>query len=70
MNEIFVIFIYLFIPVLSRSYFTTRTPDKDQKIEQHFYFFLVQVHNPETTMSSTVNSFVHAIRKRSKKWAI
>ena len=23
-----------FIPVLSRSYFTSRTPDKDQKIEQ------------------------------------
>ena len=40
-HAIFAIFIYLFIPVLSRSYFTSRTPDKDQKIEQLFYFLLV-----------------------------
>ena len=32
-----------FIPVLSRSYFTSKTSDKDQKIEQLFYFRLVQV---------------------------
>ena len=35
-------FIYFFIPVLSRSYFTSMTPDKDQKIEQLFYFLLVR----------------------------
>ena len=43
MHAIFVVFIYFFIPVLSRSCFTSRTPDKDQKIEQLFYFLLVQV---------------------------
>ena len=43
MHAIFAVFIYIFIPVLSRSYFTSRTPDKDQKIEQLFYYILVQV---------------------------
>ena len=31
------------LPVLSRLSFTSKTPDKDQKIEQLFYFLLVQV---------------------------
>ena len=39
----FAIFIYFFIPVLSRPSFTSRTPNKDQKIEQLLYFLLVQV---------------------------
>ena len=43
MHEIFAVFICIFIPVLSRPSFTSRTPDKDQKIEQLFYFLLVQV---------------------------
>ena len=43
MHAIFAVFIYFFIHVLSRSCFTSRTPDKDQKIEQLFYFLLVQV---------------------------
>ena len=43
MHAIFTVFIYFFIPVLSRSYFTSRTPDKNQKIEQLFYFLLAQV---------------------------
>ena len=43
MHAIFAVFIYFFIPVQSRSCFTSRTLDKDQKIEQLFYFLLVQV---------------------------
>ena len=35
------VFICFYIPVLSRSYLTSWTPDKDQKIEQLFYFLLV-----------------------------
>ena len=42
----FVVFIYFLIPVLSRSYFTSRTPDRDQKIEQLFFFLLVQFPQP------------------------
>ena len=41
--QFFAVFIYFFIPVLSRSSFTSRTPNKDQKIKQLFYFLLVQV---------------------------
>ena len=42
MHVILAVFIYIFIPVLSRSCFTFRTPD-DQKIEELFYFLLVYV---------------------------
>ena len=45
---------------------TYRTPDKDRKIEQLFFFSFMS-HNPETSMSSVVNVFVHAISKYSKK---
>ena len=34
------------ISVLSRSYFTSRTLDKDQKIEQLLFFLVVQVPQP------------------------
>ena len=40
-HEIFGIFSFFFISVLSRPSFTS--PDKDQKIEQLFYFLLIQV---------------------------
>ena len=36
-------------------------------IDQLFYFFTFKSHNPETSMSSVVNGFVHAVRKRSLK---
>ena len=65
MRESFAIFIYLFMPIQSRPFFTSRTPGKDQKIEQLLYFLLVQY--PEISMSSVVNDFVHAISKHSKK---
>ena len=65
--QFFAIFIYFFIPVLSRPSFTSRTPDKDQKKEQLFYFPSFKPHSLETSMSSVVNVFVHAICKRSKK---
>ena len=45
MPEILAIFIYIFLPVLSRPSFTSRTPNKDQKLEQ-FYFLFVQVLYP------------------------
>ena len=65
---IFYLFFDLFyIPVLSRSCIFSRTPDKDQKIEPLFYFLLIHVLYLETSISSTVNGFVHAILKRSKK---
>ena len=41
--QFFTVFIYFFIPVLSTPSFTSRTPNKDQKIEQLFYLLLVQV---------------------------
>ena len=40
------VFYIFFLPVLSRSPFTSRTPNKDQKTEQLFYFLLVQVPSP------------------------
>ena len=45
MYAIFAVFYLLsvFLPVLSRPSFTSRTPNKDQKIEQVFYFLLIQV---------------------------
>ena len=43
MHAIFAIFYQFFLLVVSRSSFTSRTPNKDQKIEQFFYFLLVQV---------------------------
>ena len=36
-------FCLFFLPVLSRPSFTFRTPNKDQKTEELFYFLLVQV---------------------------
>ena len=39
----FCCFYLFFLPVLSRSSFTSRTPNKDQKTEQLFYFLLIQV---------------------------
>ena len=56
-----------FIPVLSRPSFTSRNPDKDQEIEQTSTVFSFKSYNPEMFMSSTVNVFVHAGRKRSQK---
>ena len=60
----FLPFLSILLPVLSRSSFTSRTPNKDQKIEQLFSF---KSQNPEISMSSAVNVFVHAIRKCSQK---
>ena len=60
--------IYFFIPVPFRSYFTCRTPDKIPKDEVTSIFFLFKSHNPKTPTSSVVNIFVHAVRKRMKKW--
>ena len=45
-HAIFAVFYLFFLPVLSRSSFTSRTPNKDQKTEQLFYFLLVQVPSP------------------------
>ena len=56
---------YLFFH--TRSFFTSMTPNKDQKIEQQFYFLSFKFHNPETSMSSVMNIFVHAVHKRSQK---
>ena len=42
-HAIFAVFYLFFLPVLSRPSFTSRTPNKDQKTEQLFYFQLVQV---------------------------
>ena len=52
MHAIFCCFYLLFHTVLSRSYFTSRTPDKDQKIEQLFYLYCFKSYNTETPMSS------------------
>ena len=43
MHAIFAVFYLFFLPILSKPSFISRTPDKDQKIEQLFYFLLVQV---------------------------
>ena len=42
-HAIFAVFYLFFLLVLSRPPFTSRTPNKDQKTEEHFYFLLVQV---------------------------
>ena len=42
-HAIFAVFYLFFFPVLSRPSFTSRTPNKDQKTEQLFYFQFVQV---------------------------
>ena len=39
--QFFAVYILFFLPVLSRLSFTSRTPNKDQKIEQLVYFHLV-----------------------------
>ena len=46
MHAILAVFIYFFIPVLSRPSFTSRTPNKNQKIEQLFYCPMVQIPSP------------------------
>ena len=51
-------------------FFTSTTPDKDQKRKQLFYFCSFKSYNPETFMSSTAMAFVHATRKCSRKWYI
>ena len=45
-NAIFAILYLFFIPVLSRPLFTFRTPNKDQKTEQLFYFLFIHVIQP------------------------
>ena len=67
MHAIFAVFYLFFLPVLSRPSFTSRTPNKDQKTEQLFYFLLFKSYNPETFMSSAATAFVHATLKRSQK---
>ena len=42
-HAIFAVFYLFFLFVLSRPSFTSRTPNKDQKTEELFYFLLVQV---------------------------
>ena len=65
---IFAVFIYFFIPVLSRPSFTSTTLNKDQKIEQLFYFQHVKVlYGLKMFKSSVVAVFVHAICMPSKK---
>ena len=56
-----------FLPVSSRQSFTFRTPDKDQKTEELFYFLLVQILYPETFMCSMAIASLHATRKHSQK---
>ena len=41
-HAIFAVFYLFFLPALSRPSFTSRTPNKDQKTEQLFYFLFVQ----------------------------
>ena len=65
MQFFFAVFIYFFIPVLSKLSFTFRTPNKDQKIEQ--LFFLFKSYNPETLMSSAVNGLCMLYASAHKK---
>ena len=70
MHEI-IVYLLCFLPALYRSTFTSRTPNKDQKVEQLFYFPFIQVlitlRRPWTSLSSAVTGFVHAIYKCSRK---
>ena len=64
----FLLFFYLFfLPVLSRLFFTSRTPNKDQIQNNSFTFSSFMSYNPETFMSSAVSASVHTTRKRSQK---
>ena len=66
-HAIFAVFYLFFLLVLSRPSFTSRTPNKDQKTEEHFTFCLFKSHIPETFMSSAATAFVHATLKCSQK---
>ncbi len=64
----FLLFLSIFfIPALSRPSFPTRTPNKDEKIEQLLYFLLVQVLYPGDIHELRGKRFCHATRKRSQK---
>ena len=65
-EQFFAVFMHIFLPILSRSSFTSRTPDKDQKTSTFFSF---KSYNMETFMSFAVIGFVHAMCSRSKKSA-
>ena len=60
----FLLFYLCFIPGHS---FTSRTPNKDHRWSNSSTFHWFKSHSLETSMSSAVNSFVHAIRKYSQK---
>ena len=48
--------------LISRSYFTSSTPDKDQKIGNSSTLFLFRSYNLKTLKSCVLIAFVHAIR--------
>ena len=56
-----VYFLY-FLQALFLSDFTSRTPNKDQQVEQLYYCLSSKFYNPETSMSSAVAALLHAIR--------
>ena len=76
MHEIFAVFIFFFIPVLSRPSFTSMTPDKDQKKDKHFYFPLIQAPSPgdvhELHGKCFCACYLQALKKvpRAKKWHV
>ena len=58
-----VYFLY-FVQALIVSDITSRTPNKDKQVEQLVCSY--KFYNPETSMSSAVSAFLHAIRTRVK----
>ena len=56
MHAIFAVFYLFFLPVLSRPSLTSRTLNKDQKIEQLFYCPVVQAHSHSQPLTTTRES--------------
>ena len=67
MHAIFAVFIYFSCLSYLGHTSLLRLQTKTRKQSNSYTFFLFKSHNLETSMSSTVNIFVPAVHKRSKK---
>ena len=72
MHAIFTVFIYFFIPVLSRPFSLLGLQTKTRRSSNSSTAQWFKSCHPETFMSSAVNIFVHTIHKNAlrKKWHV
>ena len=67
MHNYFAVYLLCFLRALYWPSFTSKTPNKNQEVEQLFYCLSVWSYKWETSMSSAVFRFVHAIHERVQK---